>query len=63
MKLKAYSFTITWMIFLSLLISCTKDKVTYIAPPNCPDTISFNSDILPLIQNNCTGCHDIVNGT
>ena len=45
MKLKANSFIITWMIFLTLIVSCTKDKVTYIAPPNCPDTISFNSDI------------------
>lgn len=42
--------------------SCNKDKVNYSAPPNCPDIVSFNDQILPLIQNNCTGCHNNQNG-
>ena len=51
------------VLIVHLLSSCAKDKVSYVAPPNCPDTISFNNEILPLIQSNCGGCHDVGNGT
>lgn len=62
--------TITYfsvLLFLGcygLLVSCTKDKVSA-SPfdPNCADTISFSSQILPMIQSNCISCHDTGNGT
>jgi hypothetical protein len=39
--------------------ACTKDKVQP-APVDttCADTISFVNDILPIMENNCTGCHN-----
>ena len=40
-----------------IIISCSKDKVTP-SNVNCTTTISFANDILPLMQGNCTGCHD-----
>lgn len=41
------------------LSNCTKDKAPF-NPGNldCPTTISFNQQILPMIQNNCISCHD-----
>jgi hypothetical protein len=51
------------ILFLVLIsVSCTKDKVQNYPNANCSDTVSFNNEILPLIQNNCTGCHDNQNG-
>ena len=52
------------IFILSLLIfcSCKKDKAEFYADANCSDTVSFNDEILPLIQNNCAGCHDNQNG-
>lgn len=53
------------VIFLAATLSCSKDKVGgYLPYPEviCSDTISFNDDILPLIENNCTGCHNNQNG-
>ena len=51
-------------IYLSLfmLFACSKDKVE--AYPNvlCNDEVSFSQDILPLITQECTGCHDNQNG-
>lgn len=40
-----------------VVISCTKDKT---ALPACPATISYQADILPVIQTSCStsGCHD-----
>jgi hypothetical protein len=49
-------------ILLNFLTSCRKDKVQVYPNANCSDTVSFNNEILPLIQNNCTGCHDNQNG-
>lgn len=46
-----------------LLGNCTKDKVTVGLPLDCQDTVSFNAVILPLIQDNCSGCHNAGNGT
>ncbi|MBM3186333.1 MAG: hypothetical protein FJZ67_08525 [Bacteroidetes bacterium] len=63
MKNSIYSISITVLtIFIS---SCTKDKVGGNLPyPEiiCSEPISFNNEILPIIQNNCTGCHDNQNG-
>lgn len=42
------------------VISCTKAKV--VPPPvtlsDCPDTISFATEILPTIDNMCFSCHN-----
>ncbi|MEN9700595.1 MAG: hypothetical protein RLZZ301_1793 [Bacteroidota bacterium] len=46
-----------------MLPSCKKDKVPVTNLPNCVDTVSFNADILPLMQNNCVGCHDAGNAS
>ncbi len=63
MKSSIYSVVI---VFLMIAISsCTKDKVGGDLPyPEliCSDTISFAIDVLPIIENNCTGCHDNSNG-
>lgn len=45
-----------------VVCSCKKDKVEFYSNANCSDTVSFNDEILPLIQNNCAGCHDNQNG-
>ena len=38
--------------------SCNKDKVPVdCTAAGCADTISFANQILPMIQNNCVGCH------
>ncbi len=63
MVLKSYTFIFALTLCLSLIFSCAKDKVSYVSPPNCPDTISFNTQVLPMIQSNCTGCHNAGNGT
>ena len=49
-------------IFISLS-SCRKDKVQSTIDPNCIDTVSFSQVVLPIIQQNCTGCHDVGNST
>lgn len=49
-------------IFISL-ISCRKEKVQSTIDPNCVDTVSFSQKVLPIIQQNCTGCHDVGNST
>ncbi|MFM7667689.1 MAG: hypothetical protein ACKO7D_05815 [Bacteroidota bacterium] len=55
------------IIYLTLFLipfiwGCKKDKVQNYPNANCSDTVSFNNEILPLIQNNCTGCHTNQNG-
>jgi hypothetical protein len=58
-------YTISIAILLIAFTSCTKDKVGGNLPyPEviCSDTVSFSNEILPIIQNNCTGCHDNQNG-
>jgi hypothetical protein len=50
---------------LILISSCTKDKVGGDVPYpeiTCSDSVSFSNDVLSVIQNNCTGCHDNQNG-
>ncbi len=63
MKSSIYSISI--LIITIVIISCTKDKVGGDVPfPEviCSDSISFNNEVLPIIQNNCTGCHENQNG-
>ncbi len=47
-----------------LLFSCTKDKVAgTIVDSNCTDSVSFSTDVWPIIEQNCTSCHDVGNTT
>lgn len=49
---------------LMIVLACKKDKVAGpTIDPNCPDTVFFTTQILPMMQNNCTGCHDSGNST
>jgi hypothetical protein len=50
------------LFIIPFLFSCRKDKVQNYPNASCADTVSFNNEILPLIQNNCTGCHTNQNG-
>jgi hypothetical protein len=61
MRLIAFASFIGLLIFTGT--SCKKDKVVSTIDPNCTDTVYFNQEILPLITNNCTGCHDVGNST
>ena len=58
-------FLLLPVMYVALLMtSCDKDKVpASTVDPNCPDTIRFSTQILPMMQNNCTGCHDTGNST
>lgn len=59
-------FTIAIFCFsgLALALSCSKDKVpAAIFDLNCDDTISFSSQIAPMISANCASCHGISNST
>lgn len=51
-------------IFISVLalsiVSCAKDKVPVVAA-DCPTTVSFNAEILPIFQDNCVSCHNAGN--
>ena len=49
-------------IFPLMILSCSKDKVIPYSGVNCSDEISFSEDLLPLINQNCTGCHNNQNG-
>jgi hypothetical protein len=63
MRNSIYSFFL--LIFITVISSCEKDKVGGNVPyPDviCSDTISFANDVLPIIQNNCTGCHNNSSG-
>jgi hypothetical protein len=46
---------------LFLATSCTKEKTPFAQTPTCNGTVSFANDVLPVIQQNCTGCHDVGN--
>lgn len=52
------------LILVLTIVSCTKDKVPLVTiDPNCTDTVSFASEIWPIIEQNCTGCHNVGNST
>lgn len=63
MKNFVYSILTIILLGISTMMSCTKDKVTNLPQANCLDTISFSTQVLPIIQANCTGCHGAGNGT
>jgi hypothetical protein len=63
--MKINFFLVSLVLTILLTSSCTKDKVGGGVPyPEviCSDTVSFSNEILPIIENNCTGCHDNQNG-
>ena len=67
MKIKIlFPILIIGLLYLSMQVSsCTKEKVPNLVPvAECPDTIHFQTTILPLIVTNCStaGCHDASNG-
>lgn len=45
-------------LVLVIIFSCKKDKVELYSASNCSDTVSFNTEILPIIIENCYACHD-----
>ena len=49
------------LVFI-IVCSCKKDKVEFYSNTNCSDTVSFNDEILPLIENKCSYCHNTLNG-
>jgi len=52
------------MLAIGLIFSnCTKDKVAMSELGNCDETISFASDVMPIITANCTSCHNVGNST
>ena len=53
--------SLVFLILTVIVVSCKKEKVPASGDPACTDTVSFNSTILPLINTNCTGCHDVGN--
>jgi hypothetical protein len=39
--------------------SCSKDNTSdYSLISNCTDTVSYSQDIVPILENNCNGCHN-----
>ncbi len=63
---KNYKYILAGSLMLFLVdvtfSACTKDKVQP-APidTTCADTISFANDILPIMENYCTSCHNVDN--
>ncbi len=52
-----------YIFFISLLsllfASCSKEQTPLpFINSDCPDTISFQAKILPMITTNCNSCHD-----
>jgi len=57
--------SLLFFLIILVMFSCDKDKVGGNVPfpdVQCADSVSFSSDILPIIQDNCTGCHNNQNG-
>jgi len=50
-------------LFSISIISCAKEKVsvTPLSSGDCVKTISFANDIFPIMQENCTSCHNTNN--
>lgn len=57
----------TYIFFMCISLTqtaCTKDRVPVpIVDTACPDTISFASNILPVVQDKCVSCHGSGAGT
>lgn len=60
-QILASLMVLSGMIFF---ISCEKDKVALpLVDSDCPDTISFSLQILPMVDTHCKSCHDTGNST
>ena len=55
-KIKKFLYTAT----IILAFSCTKDKVG--GELTCYEDVSFSQQVLPVINQYCTGCHTNSNG-
>ena len=44
------------ILIVLVIMSCHKDKT--LAPVSCVTTISYTTDIVPIIQSSCMECHD-----
>jgi hypothetical protein len=42
---------------LSLVLAGCGMGITALAATNSPDSVTFNKDVLPILQKNCQGCH------
>jgi len=52
------------LLAVFIIVSCSKDKVPLnTIDPNCTDSVSFTNQILPIIEQNCTNCHNVGNST
>lgn len=60
-KNKRSQFKVVFCIVICIgITSCTKDKVG--GEFNCTQDVSFSQQVLPLINEYCTGCHTNANG-
>ena len=52
------------LLFFCFIVffSCSKEKVESYPNINCNQEVSFSQDVLPLINQECAGCHDNQNG-
>ena len=48
--------TILTLLIVLFIMSCHKDKT--LPPGSCVTTISYTTDITPIIQSSCIPCHD-----
>lgn len=52
------TYSILAIVTITFLVSCAKDKTPTANEINCPTTISFASQVKPMIDANCISCHD-----
>lgn len=60
-KMKRILFITICSLFLAS--SCTKEKTPFSQIPTCNGTVSFANDVMPLMEQNCTGCHNAGNAS
>ncbi len=56
-------FLVGALSIVALSTSCRKGKTPSLIDVNCEDTVSFQTEIFPLITNQCISCHDVGNST
>lgn len=59
MKVQRFLFFGIASTMIAVFSSCTKEKVPTSNTVICTDTILFSTQIEPMIQINCIGCHSI----
>lgn len=58
MKSIEIGFVLLGVLVLAIC-SCSKDDTgDYSLSINCTDTVSYSQDIVPILENNCNGCHN-----